>query len=246
MWFGVISLFPDSFQYIKSGITGRALTKNQIAIEYWNPRDFDTDKYKSADDHPYGGGPGMLMKALPLQLALRAAKAKAPCPPKTIYLSPQGKVFDQSAAKAFAQEKALIFLAGRYEGIDERVIHQEIDEEWSIGDYVVSGGELPAMVMMDAITRLLPGVLGDETSALQDSLFNGLLKYPQYTRPEVFNNEKVPDVLLSGDHQAIETWRLKESLGRTFARRPDLLAKKRLTSREKALLDEWIRENLQK
>jgi tRNA (guanine37-N1)-methyltransferase len=243
MWFGIVSLFPEMFQALNAGITGRALEAKLLELQFWNPRDYDLDKYKSADDHPYGGGPGMLMKPYPLQQAIHAAKAAAPTPTKVIYLSPQGKLLTQAAAIELANHPSLILVAGRYEGIDERVISQEIDEEWSIGDYVVSGGELPAMVMIDTLTRLLPNALGDAQSTVQDSLFNGLLKYPQYTRPETFNGENVPAVLLSGNHKDIEKWRLKQSLGQTWLKRPDLLVKKELTLEQQALLNEWIDEN---
>lgn len=244
MWFGNITLFPEMFTALEYGITGRALKDNLIQIQCWNPRDFTQNKHRNVDDRPYGGGPGMVMHAQPLQDAIAAAKKAAPQPPKVVYLSPQGKVFNQQAAEDMLQQGSLILLAGRYEGIDERLIESEIDEEWSIGDYILSGGELPAMIMIDAITRLIPGALGHEESAAQDSLSAGLLKYPQYTRPEEFNSNTVPAVLMSGDHQAIERWRLKESLGRTWQRRPDLLAKKNLTRHEQDLLDEFIKEFL--
>jgi len=243
MWFGIATLFPEMFQALQVGITGRALKEKLIELHFSNPRDFVVEKYKSVDDHPYGGGAGMLMAPLPLQKALHTLKAQAPHKPTVIYLSPQGKLFTQAAASELAAKKSLILLAGRYEGIDERIIQQEVDEEWSIGDYVVSGGELPAMVMIDAITRLIPGALGDSDSVTEDSLNKGLLKYPQYTRPEIFNEAKVPDILLSGNHQAILRYRLKQALGQTWRKRPDLLAKKELTPEESTLLNEFIREN---
>lgn len=246
MWFGIISLFPEMFQALNSGITGRALKEELIKLTCWNPRDFAKDKHKTVDDHPYGGGPGMLMKAEPLQAAIHAAKKAAPPQTSVIYLSPQGKPFDQTAASLLAAKEAVILLAGRYEGIDERIIQQEVDEEWSIGDYILTGGELPAMVMIDAITRLLPGALGDDDSATNDSLSNGLLKYPQYTRPEIFSGQAVPPVLLSGDHADIHTWRLKASLGNTWLKRPDLLAKKALSDQEKAILAEFIQQTSRK
>lgn len=242
MWFGIVSLFPDMFDALNLGITGRALQEKRLTLEYWNPRDFATDKHKSVDDRPYGGGPGMLMMVEPLKAALQAARNAAPSAPTVIYLSPQGKTFTQTAAREFAAKQSVILLSGRYEGIDERLIEQEIDEEWSIGDYILTGGELPAMVMIDAVTRLLPGAVGDQDSIAQDSITTGLLKYPQYTRPETINGQKVPDVLLSGNHRDIERWRLKESLGKTWRRRPDLLEKKQLSKEEAALLREFIEE----
>lgn len=242
MWNGIITLFPEMFQALNTGITGRAMKDGLLRLNFWNPRDFATDKHKTVDNSPYGGGPGMLMMTEPLTAALSAARAQAPSKPKVIYLSPQGRRFTQAAAESLAQEPAIIFLAGRYEGIDERIIENEIDEEWSVGDYILTGGELAAMIMIDACTRLLPGAVGDEDSVTQDSLTSGLLKYPQYTRPEVFNGHKVPDILLSGHHKNIQRWRLKQSLGRTWLKRPDLLDKKRLTAEESALLSEFINE----
>lgn len=242
MHFHIITLFPDMFQAMNVGITGRAQKEQQIQLHFWNPRDYATDKHKSVDDRPYGGGPGMVMMAEPLQAAIHAAKKAAGPDAKVIYLSPQGKTFNQQAAADFSATNSLILLAGRYEGVDERIIQQEVDEEWSIGDYILTGGELGAMVMIDAITRLLPGTLGDTESATKDSLTIGLLKHPQYTRPEVFNGRIVPEVLLSGHHEKIERWRLKSSLGRTWERRKDLLEKRGLSSAENALLNEYIKE----
>lgn len=246
MWFGIISLFPGMFTALEAGITGRALKDHLLTIDCWNPRDFTTDKHQSVDAHPYGGGPGMVMLAEPLHAALQAAKSAAPSKPTVIFLSPQGRRFDQEAAVELAAKKAVILLAGRYEGIDERIIEQEIDEEWSIGDYILTGGELAAMAMIDAVTRLIPGAVGDENSVAQDSLTTGLLKYPQYTRPVQFAGSAVPDVLLSGNHKQINQWRLKASLGKTWLRRPDLLAKKRLNEEELVLLSDYIEEFLQK
>lgn len=242
MWFGIISLFPEMFQALNSGITGRAIQDQLLNIEYWNPRDFATNKHQSVDDRPYGGGPGMVMMTEPLGAAIQAAKQAARQPHTVIYLSPQGKQFNQEAASQLIAKESVIFLAGRYEGVDERIIEQEIDEEWSIGDYILTGGELAAMVMIDACTRLIPGAVGDEDSVFQDSLTCGLLKYPQYTRPENFAGLPVPDVLLSGHHQQIKSWRLKQSLGKTWLKRPDLLARKHLSEEELALLTEFIRE----
>lgn len=244
MWFGIVSLFPEILQALNYGVTGRALQDNLLKIATWNPRDFALDKHKSVDDKPYGGGPGMVMMAEPLKAAIHSAKIAAPEKPTVIYLSPQGRHFNQDAAQELSNKKSIIFLAGRYEGIDERIIEQEIDEEWSIGDYILTGGELAAMVMIDAITRLIPGAIGDANSVSQDSLTTGLLKYPQYTRPENFGDATVPSVLLSGHHQQIRRWRLKASLGKTWLRRPDLLKRKLLNDEETSLLAEFIEEFL--
>lgn len=256
LWVGLISLFPDMFRAISdSGITGRAVKNGLLELACWNPRDFTEDAYHRVDDRPYGGGPGMVMLIEPLRRALSAAKAAATArgfSPQVIYLSPQGRVLTQDGLRelagsalmaASAKTKAFIFLCGRYEGIDERVIQREVDAEWSIGDYVLSGGELPAMVMMDALTRLLPGALGSEASAEEDSFSDGLLDCPHYTRPEVHGGDEVPPVLLSGDHAAIRRWRAKESLKRTMQRRPDLLQKVALSKEQQTLLNEIRRES---
>jgi tRNA (guanine37-N1)-methyltransferase len=240
MWFGLITLFPEMFTALNSGVAGRAIKEKILEVNFWSPRDFATDKHQCVDDKPYGGGPGMVMMAEPLQAAIQAARESAKSPPTVIYLSPQGQRFDQKAAERFASLKSIILVSGRYEGIDERIIESEIDEEWSIGDYILTGGELAAMVMIDATSRLLPGVVGDDQSVEQDSLTTGLLKYPQYTRPEVFGSLTVPPILLSGHHANVKRWRMQQSLGRTWLRRPDLLAKKTLTREEQALLDEFI------
>ena len=241
MWIGVISLFPDMFRAITDfGVTGRAVKRGLLEINLWNPRDFAHDKHRSVDDRPYGGGPGMLMMVQPLRDAIQAAKQAAGDDVKVIYLSPQGKKLTQSGVAELAQHRKLILVAGRYEGIDERVIQSEIDEEWSIGDYVLSGGELPAMVLIDAVTRLLPGALGHADSAEEDSFTDGLLDCPHYTRPEVYADQRVPDVLLSGNHAHIRRWRLQQSLGRTFERRADLLESRSLSGEEKKLLEEYI------
>lgn len=243
MWFGIITLFPEMFEILKVGITGRAIQEQLLTLNIWNPRDFAKDKHKTVDDHPYGGGPGMVMMAEPLQSALLAAKKAVKEPAKIIHLTPQGQLFDQQAARQFAiKRQPLVFVAGRYEGIDERIITTEVDEEWSIGDYILTGGELASMVMMDAIIRHLPNAIGNPYSIAEDSLMNGLLKYPQYTRPESFSGMKVPDVLLNGNHQLIRDWRLKQSLGKTWLKRPDLIHKKILTDKEKQLLDQYIDE----
>ncbi len=245
MWFGIVSLLPEMFQSLDVGITGRALRDQKMQLAHWNPRDFTSDKHKTVDAKPYGGGPGMVMMAEPLQAALQAAKAAAPQSPRTIYLSPQGRKFDQAGALELSKNKSIIFLCGRYEGVDERLIQQEIDEEWSIGDYILTGGELAAMVMIDAIARFLPDVVGDPDSVTQDSLSAGLLKYAQYTRPEALDDEMVPEILLSGHHKNIEAWRLKDSLGKTWLKRPDLLQKRGLSPQETSLLCDFIRDFFQ-
>ena len=243
MRLGVISIFPEMFQALTDyGVSGRALTSGLVTMEAWNPRDFTFDRHQTVDDRPYGGGPGMLMKVEPLKLAIEAAKAKLGSQSKVIYLSPQGETLTQNKAEALAKEESLIFLAGRYEGIDERLIQTQVDEEISIGDYVLSGGELAAMVVMDSVIRLRPEVLGHDQSAVEDSFVDGLLDCPHYTRPEVYEGMKVPDVLLSGDHKKIERWRLKQALGRTWQRRPDLLAERPLNDEEHALLQEFKRD----
>lgn len=240
MWIGVISLFPDMFRAITDyGVTGRAVKSGLLGLHYWNPRDFSADKHRTVDDRPYGGGPGMLMMVPPLRCAIQAAKAVAGATTKVVYLSPQGRKLCQTGVSSLATQQKLILLCGRYEGIDERVIQTEVDEEWSIGDYVLSGGELPAMVLIDAISRFLPGVLGHEASASEDSFASGILDCPHYTRPEVSEGQRVPEVLLSGNHAEIRRWRLKQSLGRTWLRRPDLLANLALTAEQTALLNEF-------
>ncbi len=244
MWFGVISLFPEMFRALTDyGVSGRAVKQEKVSVTCWNPRDFTHDNYQTVDDRPYGGGPGMLMKIQPLRDAIHAAKAAAREGAKVIYLSPQGRKLDQQGVLELAQHNKLILVAGRYEGIDERLIEREIDEEWSLGDFVLSGGELAAMTLMDAVIRLVPGVLGHEQSAQQDSFMDGLLDCPHYTRPEVYEGQAVPDVLLSGNHEKIRQWRLKQSLGRTWQRRPDLLAALELTNEQQRLLTEYLREH---
>jgi tRNA (guanine37-N1)-methyltransferase len=209
-------------------------------LQTWNPRDFADDAHRTVDDRPYGGGPGMVMMVEPLRRAIDAARKAAPGAP-VAYLSPQGRRLDQQVAAELAQRGSMILLAGRYEGVDERLIQSDVDEEWSIGDYVLSGGELPAMVLMDTVVRLLPGVLGHADSAEQDSFVDGLLDFPHYTRPEEIGGQRVPAVLLSGDHEQIRRWRLKQALGRTWLRRPDLLEGRALSDEEKVLLDEYRR-----
>jgi tRNA (guanine37-N1)-methyltransferase len=247
MWIGVISLFPEMFDAITEyGVTGRAIRKGLIEFHKWNPRDFTHDKHRTVDDRPYGGGPGMLMMVQPLRDAIHAAKAKANADgrnAKVIYLSPQGRKLDQVGVSELAQDDCLIFVAGRYEGIDERIIESDVDEEWSVGDYILSGGELPAMNVIDAVARFVPGVLGHELSAEQDSFSDGLLDCPHYTRPEVLDagseNEKaVPPVLLSGNHEHIRQWRQYQSLERTWLRRPELLTDLALTAEQAEMLKE--------
>jgi tRNA (guanine37-N1)-methyltransferase len=238
----VISIFPPMFEAITgSGITSRAVKKGLLELRVWNPRDFTEDRHRTVDDRPYGGGPGMVMLAEPLAKAIGAARAAQP-QAKVLYLSPQGRRLDHAAVVELAQRSGMILLAGRYEGIDERLLTTAVDEEWSIGDFVISGGELAAMVLVDAVTRLLPGALGDEGSAEQDSFVDGLLDCEHYTRPERYEGVAVPEVLLSGDHEKIRRWRLKQSLGRTWQRRPDLLARITLTDEQRRLLDEYKRE----
>lgn len=244
MWCGIVSLFPDMFQAITHyGITRRACDRGLLQVECWDPRDYTADKHQTVDDRPYGGGPGMVMQVEPLRQAIRAAKNAAKGPTKVIYLSPQGRRLEQTDIRVAAEAERLIFVAGRYEGIDERLITLEVDEEWSIGDYVLSGGELAIMVVIDALTRWLPGALGHEESANSDSFIGGLLDCPHYTRPEVVDGLSVPKVLLTGNHAAIERWRLKQRLGQTWLRRRDLLEKLALNAQYQALLEEFIREN---
>ncbi|QEA38971.1 tRNA (guanosine(37)-N1)-methyltransferase TrmD [Pistricoccus aurantiacus] len=252
MWIGVVSLFPEMFEAItRYGVTGRAVKQGLLKLEFWNPRDYATDNHRTVDDRPYGGGPGMLMKVETLRQAIHAAREQGEivsatrpgkARPKVIYLSPQGRRLDQAGVRLLAEGGPLIVVAGRYEGIDERVVDADIDEEWSIGDYVLSGGELPAMVMIDALARRVPGVLGHQASAAEDSFNDGLLDCPHYTRPECIAGRGVPEVLLSGNHEAIRRWRLKQSLGRTWLRRPDLLQDRTLNEEQQRLLDEFQSE----
>ena len=239
----VISIFPPMFEAISAyGVTGRAIEKGLLRLRVRNPRDFATDARRTVDDRPYGGGPGMVMMAEPLAAAIRAARAEQASDVRVIYLSPQGRRLDQAAVTALAARSGLILLAGRYEGVDERLLAAEVDEEWSIGDYVLSGGELPAMVMIDALARLLPGVLGHEDSAQQDSFVQGLLDCGHYTRPEVYAGRTVPAVLLSGNHEHIRRWRLQQARGQTWLKRPDLLEKMQLNQEQQDLLDAFRRE----
>ena len=238
---GIVTLFPEMFTALTEyGVTGRAVKQGLLEVFFSNPRDFTKDRHQSVDDRPYGGGPGMVMKIEPLKAAIDAAKASLAQSAKVIYLSPQGKVLNQRAVGQMATAEHyqhLVLIAGRYEGIDERLLEAEVDEEWSIGDYVLSGGELPAMVLMDAIIRLLPEALGHQASAEQDSFSQGLLDCPHYTRPDTYDGNAVPSVLLSGDHSQIDRWRLQQALGRTWLRRPELLDKLELTTEQVTLLE---------
>jgi tRNA (guanine37-N1)-methyltransferase len=246
MRFDVVSLFPEMFDAVsRYGITGRAVEKGLVDLALWNPRDYTQDRHRTVDDRPYGGGPGMLMKIEPLRDAIRDARRAGPGKGHVIYLSPQGRPLDQQGVRELARHEQLVLIAGRYEGVDERLIENEVDEEWSIGDYVLSGGELAAMVLIDSVTRLLPGALGHEDSAEQDSFSDGLLDCPHYTRPELFEGAPVPEVLLSGDHAAIARWRTKQALGRTWLRRPELLQGLDLNEEQQQLLQEYIQEHEQ-
>ncbi|MBV8634700.1 MAG: tRNA (guanosine(37)-N1)-methyltransferase TrmD [Burkholderiaceae bacterium] len=247
MRFDVVTIFPAMFDAIVAhGVTQRASDQAIFSLGTWNPRDYTTDNYRRVDDRPYGGGPGMVMLPEPLELAIDAARqaqqTAGVARPRVIYMSPQGAPLSHERVMRLVAEPGLILLAGRYEGIDERVIARHVDEEVSIGDYVLSGGELPAMVLIDAIVRQLPGVLNDAASAQEDSFVDGLLDCPHYTRPEEYRGMAVPAVLLSGNHAHIRRWRLKQALGRTWLRRPELIAKRQLTKEEARLLAEFQKE----
>jgi len=234
----VVTLFPEMVNGIMEyGVTGRAVKNDLLKISSFDPRSYAQNKHRSVDDRPYGGGPGMVMAVQPIAEAIKAARQLLDGA-KVIYLSPQGRKLDQDGVNRIADNSQIILVCGRYEGIDERIIESEVDEEWSIGDYVVSGGELPAMVLIDTIARTIPGVLGHEDSAGEDSFVNGLLDYPHYTRPEEIDGMRVPKVLVSGDHMQIKRWRTKQALARTWQRRPDLLDKVELNDEQKMLLDE--------
>jgi tRNA (guanine37-N1)-methyltransferase len=240
--FDVVTLFPEMFSAITgSGITSRALEAGLYSVTTWNPRDFTTDNYRTVDDRPYGGGPGMVMLPEPLERTLDAVKTAGGG--RVVYLTPQGKKLDHRKVMEFSKQHSLTLLCGRYEGVDERLLERRVDEEVSIGDFVLSGGELAAMALIDACVRQLPGALGDGASALEESFADGLLDCPQYTRPETFSGSKVPEVLLSGHHENIRRWRLKQALGRTWLRRPDLLEARQLSAEERMLLDEFQREH---
>lgn len=251
--FEVITLFPEMVNAVTEyGIISRAVKRGLLRVQTWNPRDYTSDNHRTVDDRPYGGGPGMVMMAEPLCAAINDARVASDSGDSAhvIYLSPQGRRLDQYGVLELARHKRLILIAGRYEGIDERVIDREVDEEWSIGDYVLSGGELAAMVLIDVLTRTLPGVLGHEDSAKEDSFFRGLLDYPHYTRPEniglgQIDGQQVPDVLLNGNHKEIRRWRLQQALGRTWLKRPDLLKGLQLDDEQQKLLEEFKKQNLE-
>lgn len=243
----VVTLFPPMFDAVTaSGVTSRARERRLYELVLWNPRDFATNSYRAVDDRPYGGGPGMVMMPDPLEKAIDAARQRQKSTgvkkPRVLHLTPQGRLLSHAIVAELVQEQGLVMLAGRYEGVDERLVSRVVDDEISIGDYVISGGELAAMVVIDAVVRQLPGALGDAESANQDSFVDGLLDHPHYTRPEVYEGAAVPPVLLSGNHAEIARWRLKQALGRTWQRRPDLLAKRNLSAAESSLLEEFKKE----
>ena len=241
MYFGVVSLFPQMFEAVTNyGVTRRAHERGLIKVNCFNPRDYAYDKFKTVDDKPYGGGPGMLMKVQPLCDAINAARKDAPEGTKVVCMSPQGIALDHSLVARFHDWGSIILVAGRYEGIDERVLQKEVDLEVSIGDYVLSGGEIPAMCVIDAVSRMVPGVLGNMRNAYEDSFADGLLHFPQYTRPEVIDGVGVPEVLMSGNHEKIRRWRLQQALARTYERRPDLLQSRLLNREEHELLAEYL------
>jgi tRNA (guanine37-N1)-methyltransferase len=240
MRIAVVSLFPSMLrEALAHGVLGRAMEREVLEVAYFDPREHTRDVHRTVDDRPYGGGPGMVLKVEPLRDALNAARATLPAGTRAVYLGADGVRFDQERARAARSWPGLILVAGRYEGVDERFVECEIDEQWSIGDYVLTGGELPALVVIDAIARLLPGTLGSEESALQESFSDGLLDWPHYTRPISVGGREVPEVLVSGDHAAIRRWRLQEALGRTWLRRPELLERRGLSREERALLEEF-------
>ena len=243
MHFDVVTLFPEMITAAASyGVTGRAIERKIVSLSVWNPRVYTHDRHRTVDDRPYGGGPGMVMKYQPLHEAVKSAKQAGSGTAKVVYLSPQGKLITQALLSEACDNSHIILVAGRYEGVDERFVEMDCDDEWSVGDYVISGGELAALIVIDAVTRLLPGVLGDEESARQDSHMNGLLDYPHFTRPEQLEGCSVPDILLSGNHADIDRWRLKQALGRTWQRRPDLLNKKNLSAEQEYLLQQFKSE----
>lgn len=240
----VVSLFPEMVQTIAEyGVVGRAVSAGLVSLDVENPRDYTDDPHRTVDDRPYGGGPGMVMKFEPARAAISAARSAMPDGSPVICLTPQGQVFDQETANRYAALPGIILLAGRYEGIDERLLQTDVDEELSLGDFVLSGGEIAAMAVIDAVVRLLPGVLGDTESAEQDSFMDGLLDHPHYTRPEEVDGQRVPEVLLSGDHARIAKWRYQQALGRSYLRRPDLVEKLELNDEQRALLEEYLTEN---
>jgi tRNA (guanine37-N1)-methyltransferase len=240
----VVTLFPEFVAAaVRVGVTGRAVERGQVQVQASTPREYAEDVHRTVDDRPYGGGPGMVLKVEPTRSALRAARGRLPQSSRSVYLAADGATFTQAKARELAQLPGLLLLAGRYEGVDERLLETEIDESISIGDYVLSGGELPALVLIDAVVRLLPGVLGDEESAQQDSFVAGLLDWPHYTRPETLDGRAVPQVLLGGNHAAIQRWRTKQALGRTWLRRPDLIDKLQLSVEQRRLLEEFLAEH---
>ena len=247
MKIGLITLFPEMFDaLLEYGISSRAVKNGLFEVKCFNPRAYAVDYHNTVDDRPYGGGPGMVLMAEPLRKSIKEARNWIGAKTKVIYLSPQGQVLTQKGVQLLSSESSLIFISGRYEGVDERVIDLEVDEEWSIGDYVLSGGELPTMVVMDTIIRQLPGALGDQLSAKQDSFSEGLLDYPHYTRPETYEGLKVPDILLSGNHENIRQWRLKESLKRTLFKRPELLSGLSLNKEQEEMLDSLKKDSISK
>jgi tRNA (guanine37-N1)-methyltransferase len=240
MRIAVVTLFPAMMrEALAHGVVGRAVERGILEVEYFDPRDDATDVHRTVDDRSYGGGPGMVLKVEPLRSALRRAMAAQPAGSRRVYLGADGVRFDQRAARAASEWPSLTLVAGRYEGVDERFIERETDEQWSIGDYVLSGGELPALVVIDAIARLIPGTLGSEESAVHESFSDGLVDWPHYTRPAEIDGQEVPAVLMSGDHAAIRRWRLRQALGRTWLRRPELLERRDLSDEERKLLEEF-------
>ncbi|MGI9262108.1 MAG: tRNA (guanosine(37)-N1)-methyltransferase TrmD [Woeseiaceae bacterium] len=240
----IVTLFPEMVNAVAEfGVVGRAIERDVVSLGYQDPREFTEDVHRTVDDRPYGGGPGMVMKFEPARAAITAARSAMPKGSPVICLTPQGRVFDQDVAKRYAALPGIILLAGRYEGIDERLLQSDVDEELSLGDFVLSGGEIAAMAVIDAVVRLLPGVLGDDESAEQDSFMGGLLDHPHYTRPEEIEGQRVPEVLLSGDHARIARWRYQQALGRSYLRRPDLVERLDLNDEQQALLDEFLIEN---
>ncbi|MDJ0701512.1 MAG: tRNA (guanosine(37)-N1)-methyltransferase TrmD [Woeseiaceae bacterium] len=243
MHIGVVSLIPELVRpVIEYGVVGRAAERGIVGLHQTNPRDYADDVHRTVDDRPYGGGPGMVMKVEPLANAITAARDAAPKGSPVVCLTPAGATFDQATAQRYAAMDGIVLVAGRYEGVDERLIEAHVDEELSLGDFVLSGGEIAAMAVIDAVVRLLPGVLGDDESAMQDSFMEGLLDCPHYTRPEEIDGRRVPDVLLSGDHAQIARWREKQALGRSYLRRPELLENLKLSREQQALLDEFLQE----
>jgi tRNA (guanine37-N1)-methyltransferase len=247
MRIAVVSLFPQMIrEALNIGVVGRALERGVFGVECFDPRDYTSDVHRTVDDRPYGGGPGMVMKVEPVRSAVRDALKVLPAGSRRVYLGADGRRFEQSMAREACGWPGLVLVAGRYEGIDERFIEQEVDEQWSIGDYVLSGGELPALVVIDAIARLMPGTLGSSESALQESFSDGLVDWPHYTRPQALDGQEVPAVLASGDHAAIQRWRLQQALGRTWLRRPELLEQRGMSDAERELLEEFKNEARQR